>query len=270
MANLRMVYDNAADTATITASSTAGSLAATNLQTDMKSEVWRSNNVLTGVDITMTWAAAKRINMVALPFNNFTAAATMRVRGYTLSGDSVAAYDATFNACTGALTVGGVNTFAYGGGTYASAWLPSVGTWQKLIVTLADSTNPSGYLEAGRIVCGEYWSPTYTAEAGAELGVNDTTKNERSDAGDLRSDRGIIYKILKFDLNFLTTSDRDKLFTLLRANGAYKPVYISLVPESTDAQDEQIFQIYGKLVKAGSLKYQLMNQFVTQLEIEEV
>lgn len=56
MANLRIIYDNAADRATLTASTTAGALAATNLQRDEKAAIWRSTD--TTATLTATWATA--------------------------------------------------------------------------------------------------------------------------------------------------------------------------------------------------------------------
>lgn len=275
MANIRFLYDNAAGRATISASSTAGTLVATNMQGDIKSAVWRG--VSTTESITLTWPTSEFLNMVALPFCNLTSAATMRVRCYTLAGDANPAYDATTTAAPGVsfgsvewgTSTLGVNAYSYGGGTYAAAYFP-VGTYQKVIVTLADPTNAAGYIECSRIVTGQYWSPLYSAEAGAAVSITDTSKNERTDAGDLVTDRGTVAKMLNFDLNFLTSTDRDKVYRMLRGNGMFRPIFISLVPESTDAGDEQVFQIYGKLSKGGSMKYQLLNQYSTTIEIEEV
>lgn len=276
MANLRVVYDNAADRASsVVASTTAGALTTANLKSDYKSEVWRSTAA--SATLTIQWATAELAGMLALPFCNLTSTATFRVRCYAVATDPTPAVDKTATACPGAQFDSffwgseplGVNAYSYGGASYGCIWFP-VGTYQKIVLDITDSSL-SGYVEASRLVIGTYWSPTYTAEAGASINIVDNSKQERTDAGDLRTDRGTVSKSLSFDLNFLTQADRNSLFNILRGNGMYKPVYVSLIPESTDDQvGEQIFQVYGKLSKSGALKYNLWNQFATQLEIEEI
>jgi hypothetical protein len=78
MANLRIIADNAIDRAQLSASSTAGLLAVTNLQSDKKSNVWRS--VGKTERVTATWSALEPMQAVALPFCNLSPTATMRVR----------------------------------------------------------------------------------------------------------------------------------------------------------------------------------------------
>lgn len=276
MANLRVVYDNAADRATITASNTAAALVPANLQTDYKSEVWRSTTL--SPTLTFTWATAELVSMVALCFATLTSAATFRVKAYALSGDAVPLVDSGVVQCSPGVNFSnfqwggvplGANAYSYGGGAYGVVYIP-VGSYQKITVDIVDS-NTLNYIEAGRAVVGTYWSPTYTAEIGAEVTLNDNSKQERTDAGDLRVDRGTVSKGLNFDLNFLTQADRNTLYNILRGNGLFKSVFISLIPaDATDQVGEQVFQIYGKLTKQGSIKYQLTTIFSSQIQIEEI
>ena len=78
MANLRIIYDNAADRATLTASTTAGTLGVANLQNNRKGRPWRATG--TTARLGATWAAPERIGGVFLPFCNLSPTATMRVR----------------------------------------------------------------------------------------------------------------------------------------------------------------------------------------------
>jgi hypothetical protein len=276
MANLRVVYDNAADRASsVVASTTAGALSTDNMKTDYKSEVWRSTEPT--ATIVIQWTTAELCGMLAMPFSNLTSDASFRVRCYANAADSVPLVDKQVAACPGASLGGfqwgqealGVNAYSYGGAAYGVIWFPT-GTYQKIILNIVDSS-PSGYIEAARLVIGTYWSPAYTAESGATITPLDNSKSERTDAGDLRTDRGTVSKSLAFDLNFLTAADRNSLFNILRGNGLFRPVYVSMIPESTDdAIGEQIFQVYGKLTKQASLKYQWLGNFSTQLEIEEI
>lgn len=275
MSNLRIVYDNVADNATLAASSTAGSLIVDNLKTDIKSEIWRSTG--TSATITLTWSPGEIIGMLAMPFCSLTAAATFRVRAYITAADALPAVDTGVQmACPGTpfgewewgMVPLGVNAYSYGGGTYGVIWFPA-SAYEKIVLDIDDSSNPLGYIEASRIVAGAYWSPVNNTEYGAEITLVDTSKQERSDAGDLKTDRGTLHKVLSFDLSLMPSTDRNALWNILRGNGMYSPIYVSLTPESTDSTEEQIFQVYGKLSKQSPIRYQFINQFNTSVEIEE-
>lgn len=276
MSNLRIVYDNASDRATITASSTAGSLVVSNLQTDMKSKIWRSTS--TTATLTVVFDQAEIVGCVALPFCSLTSEATIRVRGYTLATDpspsldtgvKLAAGGASFDALAWGSVPLGVNAYMYGSKTYGSIWFTQ-GTYEKLVIDIEDDVNPLGYIEASRLVIGAYWSPLKNAEYGVELNLIDNSRNERSDSGDLRTDRGIMYKTMSFDLSMMDYIDRNMLFNIVRNNGTYKPVFLSLTPEADDPTEEQIYQIYGKLPSQTSIRYQFINQFNSKIDIEEV
>ena len=278
MSNLRVVYDNAADRATLAASSTAGSLVVNNMLSDIKSEVWRSQGPT--ATVTVTWPdAGELIGMVALPFCSLSSGATVRVRAYeTLAaalpvldtGVVIAAAAPPFDVWGWGSEPLGVNAYAYGGGTYGVVWFNTIITAQKLVIDIDDTSNPLGYIECSRLVTGTYWEPVNNADFGVEIGVGDLSKHERSDAGDLRTDRGAIYKTMSMDLSIMPAQDRNAMWRILRGNGMSRPIYLSLVPQAQDAFEEQAFQIYGKLSRQSALRYQFVNQYSSQLEIEEI
>lgn len=277
MANLRVVYENAADSATLSASTTAGSLAASNLLTDIKSEVWRSTGPT--ATLTATWAAGELVGMVAFPFCSLSSGATIRVRAYTNMADATPVLDTGVQMAAEAPPFDvwgwgseplGVNAYAYGGAAYGCVWLNTIVAVKKIVIDIDDSSNPLGYIECSRLVTGSYWEPVYNAEYGVEVGAGDLSKHERSDAGDLRTDRGAIYKTMSLDLNYMPAADRNAMWRILRGNGMSRPVYLSLVPKAQDAFEEQMFQIYGKLSRTSAMKYQFMNQYSSTLEIEEI
>lgn len=78
MPNLRLLFDNAIDRATLTASSTAGALVAANLQTDVKSDVWRATS--TTARLTGIFNAAEAVQAIVLPMCNLSPTAMMRAR----------------------------------------------------------------------------------------------------------------------------------------------------------------------------------------------
>jgi hypothetical protein len=287
MSNLRIIYNNGMDRATSVAASTeAGSLAATNLLTDIKSQVWRSTS--TTATLTVQWALSETVGGCVLPFTNLTSTATIRVRGYTDPGDSSPAFDTgtvyaspsgLFGSAgdwgvealgTNSYIQGGVNTFAYGGGAAAYVWFPLTRV-KKVVIDLVDSANTAGYIEASRLVLGAYFQAERNPDYNAITMSNDeTTKQERSDSGDMRVDKGTMSRALTINFQYLSVADRDHIYRIMRRNGMTKPLFISPVPQSTDIGDEQIFQVYGYMTKASSLQYQYFNQYVSSVTIGEI
>lgn len=277
MSNLRIVYDNAANRrSSLVASSTAGSLNANNLLSETKSKVWRSTS--TSATLTVEWDTAEFVGVVALPFCNFTATATMRVRGYESKTDTEPTFDTSDVLCCAYPPLGlwdwgtmplGVNSYAYGGGAYAVVWFP-ITPVEKLAIDITDTANTSGYVEASRLVTGAYWSPENGVNYGARITPADMSKHERTDSGDLKTDRGAMYKALTVDLSMMPAGDRNRLWDIVRGNGMTKPIFFSLRPESDDPAEEQMYQIYGKLSRQSTITYQFINQFNAPLEIEEV
>jgi hypothetical protein len=279
MANLRVLFQNAANTSAITVSAAAGTLAASNLLTDIKSQVWRSTT--TSGTITATMTAATTINCVVLPFTNLTNAATMRVRGYTNAADVVGTaptiFDTTALACcpfTNAAVFGwdsntpGVAKFSNGGGVYASLFFTG-GSVRKIVVDLVDTGNPSGYIEASRLVTGAYWSPTTNADYGAQIGWNDNSQHTRNDAGDLLTDVKPHAKTLTLNFSNASPSDREALMKIMR-NGMGSPLYISVFPNDSDKNLEQDYQIYGKLSQQSQIAIARYAAYSTGLTIDEI
>lgn len=280
MANLRVVYDNAlARNSALTASTAAGGLVIGNVLQDTKSAVYRC--AVTTPTIHISWTAPETISCVAIPFTNMTTVGTIRVRGYTdTAGATSAVFDTTaVVACPGgqrgdtlwANMPSGVNSFAYGGGSYALVWIPRTAGIQHIQINLSDTTNPDGYVEFSSLVVGDYWEADYNVGFGdVNVMTQETTKDERSDAGDLRIDRGVMCRDLSLSLKVLSANDKARLWRILRGNGMSTSVFVSVVPTSTDGNEVQMHMIYGKLSKQSAIMYQTYNLYASSLDIQEV
>lgn len=275
MPNLRIIHQNAADLATsISASTTSGALVAAYMQTDRKGEAHRSTG--TSVTYTLTWTAGTTIGAVALPATNLTAAATIRVRLYSNTGCTTLLKDSgTITACPG-LTAGpwtwtstfNANAFAYGYASKAVAWFAANEPGVKgMKIDIVDTGNPAGYIDCARIVAGPYWSPEWNAIYGCTTQLVDNTANSRSDAGDLTSDRAPIYTEMSLNLSWVTPADRSQLMQVLRANGVWKPVFLSLMPAASSAEAEQDHMIYGKR-KNSPVSHPFFEMYAHAIDIE--
>lgn len=308
--NLRVVYNNLVDlstTATLTASSAQAATPASNLAKDAKGAVWRSSpTTVSGTTVTayllLDMGSAQSIHCVALPFTNLTSAATINVTGYSAApsltgtvdapivtgGTVVTNFTQTTTACqwnTLGLSAWGTNplaanTYAYGGGTYATVWLNAtiraISTARYVLIKITDTRAAATglYIEASRLVIGQYWTPKYNTGYGMTSGIKDLSTHERTESGDLVTQRGPRSSVLGFDLQWLDPSDRVIMTKILLGNGMPKPLFISLFPEngSTAAQleMERSHQIYGKLMTVPGLTYSNLDIYNTRFDLEEV
>ena len=271
--NLRVIYQNRADTATITASSTAGGTSTSNLQKDAKSLVWRATG--TTATLTVSFGASKVLRGIVLPFTNLTSTATITATvvggsGYSTGAVLACPYQVTDNWDSTYLPAG-ANSYSYGGGTYARVWFAAAETCTGVTITITDSANPSGYIEASRLVLGDYWSPQYNTSFGLTSAPKDLSTNARTESGDLVTTRGIRYNSMRFDLTWLDPSDRAILTKILKANGVGKPLLVSLFPDCTeDFNKEQTYQIFGKLSQLSDINHPMFGIYSSSIDIEEI
>lgn len=276
MSNLKILYNNVADSATISASTTAGSLVASNLLTDIKSDVWRSTG--TSATLTLTWTTSQLLSGFILPFCNLTSSSTFRIKLFTNTADVTPVLDTGVISACAAAPLGlwawgtvplGVNAYSYGGASYGVGWFTAT-SCKKITVDIVDSINPSGYIEASRVVTGVAFTPVNDADLNVDWWIEDRSTEARSGGGDLRTDIGTTSKNLKFSLANMTPADRLSVASILKGNGKYKPLYISLFPQDVDTTKEQQYQIYGKLTGSLSIGHSNWNLFGCPIEITEI
>ena len=269
----------------------SGVLVAANLTDDLKSKVWRGTTL--SETITVTWDSPQAINMVALPFCNFSSNAKMQVKLYTGAGDVIPVLDTGEVFCCGYKQFGdidwgyvplaenaynyggndipsGIAAYYYGNGAYAVSYF-AIQSVKKIEIILDDYANGvDTYLEASRLVTGRYWSPAVNAEYGASIESVDKSKQYRNESGDLKSDRGISFKKMTFKLGNLDNDDMILMLKRIKANGKYKPFYISVFPESADVEEEQTYQVYGKLPTLKSVARTRLGRSQSGITIEEI
>lgn len=284
MSNIRIIWDNAVDRASLVASSESGALVAANLQSNLKAKVWRATNVNCGV--VCTWSKPEPISCVVAAFNNLTAQATMRAFGYTFSTDARPVFDTGMLPCAAAPGLGqflwgsplgenfyqrgGASLFAYGYGGYGVLWIPGAHAVRKLEVSFYDLDNPDTYVEVGRLIAGPVWSPTYNFSFGHSLTYVDSSKNKRTEAGDLRGERGPKWRRVEFELSNMNAEDRASLLRFIRLNGVTEPMFVSLFPEDEDTLLEQSYQLWGKFADNTALSQPNYHVYAARVAVEEV
>lgn len=275
MPNLRIIYANAADRAQLAASATAGELAVDNLRNNLKGSIWRAS--ATDASISASWAQPQLVSAAVLAFCNLTSTATIRVRGYEHATDFEPVLDtgevlACAYAPLGDTIWGaplGINAFTRGGGAYGRVWFQPV-LVRKLEISITDVDNPAGYIEAARLVIGDYWSPVANPDYGASVKPEDTSTLYRTEGGTQMTGPGTRYNQVALQLSMLQPQDRATLWRILRGNGKKEPVFFSLYPESPDPELEQAHQIYGRIAEMPQVSAASFGIFSAPLQIEEL
>lgn len=279
-ANVRFIFNNAADRATITATTTAGSMVPANMQTDERAAVWRST-ADSAQTLLLSWTAAEIIDSVCMAWTNLTALATVRIKGYTLAADYPASpeFDETFSPDS-ALALGefvwGVDPLVESGAQRArlsaqvQCWLAASHLVRKLEIIITDASNALDYIEVSRLVVGEKISPSYTAEAqGFSVGWVERTRPVRAESGDLRVDPMGRFRRSKLPLEFLDAASRNAILGMI-ASGLGRGVWVSALPEDAEASNQQLCAFWGALVQDSEFALPLPDFWATPLVFEEM
>ena len=269
MPNLRLINNNIADYATITASNTASGFSVDNLKNTQKTSVHRSTT--TTVSYTLTWGATQLINCVALPATNLKAGATIRVQLFTDLVSEIPLTDTgPQQACTGrVVTLYNKTTtptyidFGFGGATKTSIWFTQKYQAQKIVVTIISDTT----IDCARIICGTYWESSRQVSNGIELGYEDLSEITTTRSGNTYEDRKPITETMKFDLQYISDTDRQELQKLMRSWGSSALIYYCVFPDNTNPEVTQSYSIYGRS-NSNSLQYQFHKYYNTSLDIK--
>lgn len=193
--------------------------------------------------ITVSWAASKKCNAIAISRHNLTTAGTMRsvlsdvtpstlVDTGALAAFSTSGLDTDIDTYTDADFLLLKNTIQYV--TLQTAL-------RSLACTFADVANPAGYMEINRLHAGKYFELTYNP-GGLELTVTDASVSARADDGSHIVDKR--WKARTIVVNLEAIPDATDLATMLaiaRYLGKDGECFIDAYPDETGAKG-----IYGR------------------------
>tara|TARA_R110000803_G_scaffold208889_1_gene277941 strand:+ start:28 stop:861 length:834 start_codon:yes stop_codon:yes gene_type:complete len=240
MSNLRIVWAIPSDTATLSASpALVSTLPVTNLQDPTRARIARTTS-LAQQQILGNLTSLQIVNSLVLWRHNLSATATWKLElfsGANQSGTTV--YDSTSLAVQlkslGDLEWGvdalGATVFSDWSLAYSVLWFDAVGA-ASFRLTLTDPNNTSAYMEASRLMLGRYFSPAVNADYGLGLSWVDESTQIRTAGGTLRTDAGVVYRQIAFDLSALSESERPKFIEIMRLSGKRKDLFVSVFPEA--------------------------------------
>lgn len=257
MANMRIISTNEADAAVLSSADFAASLPVGNLQLQGRARVARTVNATGSKVIEGEWPAPKVLSACVLNGHNLTSSATWRLQGWDGAGQTGAlVLDST---ALPALRRIGWGVFPFGvapwGSTVFTGWerafsvlwfaAVAVRSWR---LTLADAGNPAGYLQAKRLLLGNYFEPSVNAQYGLQLGWKEDTSQQRTQASTLRSDAGPQYRRLAGNLSHLDEVERARFMELCRQVGMRREIFVSVFPETGSTQ-ERDYALLGKFTQ---------------------
>jgi hypothetical protein len=205
----------------------------------------------TGTTFTITTSSISGPVAVVALLTEATGSVTMTVTGQTAVAES------TTSSFTG-------QTVGFGGGKYIAKYYTLATGTTTFTVTFSSSVKVS------KFIIGNYWSPKYNTGFGVQTGYADASTSERLQSGDLYTTIAPRNKTLQFDLQYMDESDKFQLFDILRSCGKVTPLFVSIFPDNTDKQKEQMYSIYGKLNNLSNISYVMFSFYASSVSLEEI
>jgi hypothetical protein len=205
----------------------------------------------TGTTFTITTSSISGPVAVVALLTETTGSVTMTVTGQTAVAES------TTSSFTG-------QTAGFGGGKYIAKYYTLATGTTSFTVTFSSSVKVS------KFIVGNYWSPKYNTGFGVQVGYADASTSERLQSGDLYTTIAPRNKTLQFDLQYMDESDKFQLFDILRSCGKVTPLFVSIFPDNTDKQKEQMYSIYGKLNNLSNISYVMFSFYASSVSLEEI
>ncbi len=232
---------NAIDDAVLTGNPVmVSTLPVTNLQIPSRGRVARSTSAAVQ-EIKFTWnGSGNYLNFLTLFRHNLEPGATWRVQLYSDAAWTTQIYDSGTGYAYVADTLGdldfGVDPLGSGifdsflGQRFSVVFFNSVLALSGK-VTITDTGNSAGYVEASRLFAGDGVELTYNASAIDFDWLEDTTQS-RSDGGSLRSDAKIAYRALGLKVDWIDSLQRSTFADMARYAGKRKDLFVSAYPQA--------------------------------------
>jgi len=235
MNNIRFLTKNSHKLATLTATSEA--LSVENTKDARRSFAWRSATLATQT-ITGTLATATSANCFVFANHNLSAGSSVQL---ILKLSGVTVYDSgeidPKNYIPAGVWRAGIDPY----GETLDSFLPyqNYDSWfastvfDSYEIIIKDSGNSDGYIQAGLIMLGSYFSPKLNVSYRPKMEWIEDSKTFRTDGGTRRVESiGSIYRKFAFKLDWLDDEDRITVLKEFMNSGKKEAIYISIYPES--------------------------------------
>jgi len=231
------------------------SLPPSNLQLSARGRVARSTSAAQQ-EIAWDWGGqGYYLNFLHLSRYNLENAATIRLQLFSDAARTTQIYDSGTNVAYASATLGALDfgVAPLGSGVFDAFLGQRFSTFyfNRVLalggkLTINDTGNSAGYIEAARLFAGDHTELLYNPDTSG-MGWKDNTEQSRGSGGSLRSDAGISYRQLEISVAWLAASQRAQMSDMLRFAGKRKDIFVSLYPE-TGGEKERDYSMLAKIV----------------------
>jgi len=283
MANAIIAYQNRIDESTFAAyGSWEASLPLNNLKTRTLSKLARSTDATNAsTKFRFSLAKARIIGTVAIINHNLSTNAQWRYRVYSDSGYTTLVYDSGLLEAWPTMPVGYFEWEDDGFWnmrtpeedrelfTATTIHVPStVVIDQYYQVEFFDDTNTDGYVQLGRVFVGKKYQPTINMALGASVGYESRTVIDEAISGAEYFDRRGSYRVARFNLQLLDSSDALLNSDLMKISDTDQEVVF--VYDQDDAIGISRRSFLGRLRTLSPIEQPYTQFFQTSHEIKEL
>lgn len=283
MASILISYRNHVDTATLSGGRWSETLPPGNLSDRQPSKVART----VGADpedtaVIVDFGSGEPVRFVALIRHNLTQTGKWRVRLSNEPGFSAPVYDTgSVDIWPSAIPfgVGQWGEFNWGGrydadevATYGAQGIHAIDDAVRaryLRIDLTDPENPSGYLEAGRLVAGPAWQPSVNFQYGWSIEQVDESEVRRSRGGQAFVNARPKFRRMRFTIDHL---EKDEMFghvyELERIKG--KGGDFIVIADPDDLTHAHRHTLYGALAQSAPIFNKQPGRYSRLFVVEEL
>lgn len=270
MSNIRILFGSIADSAidcTLTGADFNASYPVTNLRDRRRIFDAVSTAVSTSyAEIKMAWTDAQSVSCLALLRTNLDPlTAKYHIVLYPNSdftGTPVwdSTVDQAFLAQQGS---GDTNDFI--------VYTPAIYVTVKSISFKVKDTatySPTRPLTLGRLMVGDYWTPTVGIKYNPEIGVQDTTQLARTAGGSIRANAGSQFRVVKYQFDSLLPAEASQLLAGARAVGKTGEILVALF-SGYNTPMEVDGLILGVMPNLPTVVHNYYNSWIASMEVQE-
>lgn len=264
-----LAYPDRTLVASLSGGSWKSALPLANLRNMLLSKVARSNDALAASTIIQAnLGAAYTVRVIALCAHNCSAAATIRVRGFSDSGYTTMVTGADSGTVTlwpAGFTAADVAdapknwTFVFTSGKSARYWKAEI----------TDTANSSGYIELGRFWLSDGFEPATGIKWSASLGYESRDVLEESIGGVAWGEKRISRRSLTAAFSNITPAEKRVILTLQKSRGTSGELY--WITNGTAAAEDMLLEAFPATLKSiNPLSYPYYNNNEMPIELQEI
>jgi len=191
-------------------------------------------------DINYIWGSNQTMNMVAVCRHNWSDSATLRLRRYSDTAMSSLIDDSTALDAYNAGLLPSPYDIAddrFRGLKLTVFYLANATNVKALKLTIADASNPAGYMQHARVLAGQYFETTYNPPTKANVKFVTASKVKRVDGGGRVGDQRGTWRELDIGLAWVPDADYDDLSAIAIYHDSVKSTFVSLYPGAGTAEE---------------------------------